>query len=104
MAQANTFAKRFAGTRYWPDRQWDLAIVLDNSSQRGDHYDELLERASWFYEAVTFSEAMQSQTPGAGQAYLGRLHRREWRVARRWRDVHAAHASRPSREAFLVRD
>ena len=71
MAQANTFAKRFAGSRYWPDRQWDLAIVLDNSAQRGDDYDELLERASWFYEAVSFSEAMKSQTPGAGQAYLG---------------------------------
>ena len=36
MAQANTFAKRFDGSRYWPDRQWDLAIVLDNSAQRGD--------------------------------------------------------------------
>jgi hypothetical protein len=71
MAQANTFAKRFEGSRYWPDRQWDLAIVLDNSAQRGDHHDELLERASWFYEAVSFSSAMKSQTPGAGQAYLG---------------------------------
>jgi hypothetical protein len=71
MAQVNTFAKRFGGSRYWPDRQWDLAIVLDNSAQRGEHYDELLERASWFYEAVSFSAAMKSQTPGAGQAYLG---------------------------------
>ncbi len=71
MAQANTFAKRFAGSRYWPDRQWDLAIVLDNSAQRGPDYDELLERASWFYEAVSFSEAMKSQVPGVGQAYLG---------------------------------
>jgi hypothetical protein len=71
MAQANTFAKRFAGSRYWPDRQWDLAIMLDNSTQRAEHYDELLERASWFYEAVSFSEAMKSQIPGVGQAYLG---------------------------------
>ena len=71
MAQANTFAKRFDGARYWPDRQWFLAIDLDNSAQRGDGYDQLLERASWFYEAVTFSEAMKSQTPGVGQAYLG---------------------------------
>lgn len=70
MAQANTFAKRFAGARYWPDRRWDLAIVLDRSSQRADGYDELLERASWFYEAVSFSAAMKSTTPGAGQAYL----------------------------------
>jgi hypothetical protein len=71
MAQANTFVKRFPDSRYWPDRQWDLAIVLDNPQQRGDHHDELLERASWFYEAVSFSEAMKSQTPGIGQAYLG---------------------------------
>jgi hypothetical protein len=71
MAQANTFAKRFEGSRYWPDRVWDTAIVLDNSTQRGEFYDELLERASWFYEAVSFSEAMKSQTPGVGQAYLG---------------------------------
>ncbi|MEV7694080.1 DUF1254 domain-containing protein [Microbacterium sp. NPDC089189] len=71
MAQANTFAKRFAQGTYWPDRAWEQAIVLDNSAQRGDGYDELLERASWFYEAVSFSEAMKSRTPGVGQAYLG---------------------------------
>ncbi|MET0325150.1 MAG: DUF1254 domain-containing protein, partial [Ilumatobacteraceae bacterium] len=71
MAQANTFVKRFPDSRYWPDRRWELAIVLDNPQQRGDDYDELLERASWFYEAVSYSEAMKSQTPGVGQAYLG---------------------------------
>jgi hypothetical protein len=71
MAQANAFAKRFDGSRYWPDRQWDLVLPMDNSAQRGPHYDELLERTSWFYEAVSFSEAMRSQTPGKGQAYLG---------------------------------
>ncbi len=71
MAQANTFAKRFDQGPYWPDRVWEQAIVLDNSAQRGQGYDELLERASWFYEAVSFSEAMKSTTPGVGQAYLG---------------------------------
>jgi hypothetical protein len=71
MAQANTFAKRFEQGSYWPDRAWELAIVLDNSAQRGEGYDELFERASWFYEAVSFSEAMKSTTPGVGQAYLG---------------------------------
>lgn len=71
MAQANTFAKRFEQGSYWPDRRWEQAIVLDNSAQRGNGYDELLERASWFYEAVSFSEAMKSTTPGVGQAYLG---------------------------------
>ncbi|MGR0318855.1 DUF1254 domain-containing protein [Agromyces sp. ZXT2-3] len=71
MAQANTFAKRFEQGPYWPDRVWEQAIVLDDSAQRGDGYDELFERASWFYEAVSFSEAMKSRTPGVGQAYLG---------------------------------
>ena len=71
MAQANAFAKRFDGSTYWPDRQWDLVLPMTNSAQRGEHYDQLLERTSWFYEAVSFSEAMRSQTPGKGQAYLG---------------------------------
>jgi hypothetical protein len=71
MAQANTFAKRFPGAHHWPDRQWDLAIQMSSSAQRGEGYDELLERASWFYEAVSFSSAMKSRTPGLGQAYLG---------------------------------
>jgi hypothetical protein len=70
MAQANSFAKRFPGSRYWPDRRWDLVLQMESSAQRGDFYDELLERASWFYEAVSFSAAMKSQTPGEGQAYL----------------------------------
>ncbi|HEY3759302.1 MAG TPA: DUF1254 domain-containing protein [Solirubrobacteraceae bacterium] len=70
MAQVNSFAKRFAGARYWPDRRWDLVLQLERSNQRGPHYDELLERAAWFYEAVSFSAAMKSQTPGVGQAYL----------------------------------
>jgi hypothetical protein len=71
MAQANAFAKRFDGSTYWPDRRWDLVLPMTNSAQRGEHYDQLLERTSWFYEAVSFSEAMRSQTPGKGQAYLG---------------------------------
>ncbi|NED79784.1 DUF1254 domain-containing protein [Streptomyces sp. SID11233] len=70
MAQANSFAKRFDGSRYWPDRQWDLVLMLDRSDQRAEHHDQLLERAAWFYEAVSFSAAMKSQTPGLGQAYL----------------------------------
>ncbi|MEU3480361.1 DUF1254 domain-containing protein [Streptomyces sp. NPDC033754] len=71
MAKTNSFAKRFPGSRYWPDRQWDLVLMLDRSDQRADHHDQLLERAAWFYEAVSFSEAMKSRTPGLGQAYLG---------------------------------
>jgi hypothetical protein len=71
MAQANSFAKRFPTAQYWPDRQWDHVVNLENSAQRGNGYEELLERTAWFYEAVSFSKAMNSQTPGVGQAYLG---------------------------------
>ena len=71
LAQTNAFAKRFDGARVWPDRQWDKVATLASSSQRAGDHDQLLERASWFYEAVTFSQAMDSQVPGLGQAYLG---------------------------------
>jgi hypothetical protein len=71
IARANSFAKRFPGSRYWPDRQWDLVLMLDSPDQRAEGYDQLLERAAWFYEAVSYSQAMKSQTPGKGQAYLG---------------------------------
>ena len=103
MAQANTFAKRFEGSRYWPDRQWDLAIVLDNSAQRGDGYDELLERASWFYEAVSFSAAMKSQTPGSGRPTSAPTPM-PTAMARRRPRLHPACPGRPAGEALLVGD
>ena len=49
-----------------------LVLQLDRSDQRADGYDQLLERAAWFYEEVSFSAAMKSQTPGAGQDYPAR--------------------------------
>ena len=102
MAQANSFAKRFPDARYWPDRQWDLVAQLDHSDQRGPYYDQLLERAAWFYEAVSFSEAMKSQTPGAGQAYLGTYTDSDGDVARRLRELHLRGAGEPAGEAVLV--
>jgi hypothetical protein len=33
-------------------------------------YDQLDERAAWFYEAVVVSKAMLTQTPGVGQRYI----------------------------------
>ena len=71
MAQSNTFAKRFASARHWPDRRWDFVLDMSDSSQRAKNHDELMERTAYFYEAVTYSNAMNTKTPGAGQAYLG---------------------------------
>jgi hypothetical protein len=71
IAKANTFNKRFANVRHWPDRRWEYALFIKNSAQRDEHYDQLLERTAWFYEAVTNTNGMVSKTPGLGQAYLG---------------------------------
>src|SRR4051794_36321570 len=101
MAQANTFAKRFDGSRYWPDRQWDTAIVVDDPGQRGTFYDELLERASWFYEAVPFGGDEEPHA-GRGTGVPRRLHRRHRRMARRRSRVHVAHSGRPAGQAVLV--
>ena len=71
IAKANTFAKRFPQARYWPDRQWDTVLNITDPSQRVAYYDQLWERSAWFYEAVTNTKGMVSQTPGLGQTYLG---------------------------------
>ena len=71
IAKANTFAKRFAKARYWPDRQWDTVLNIDDPSQRVANYDQLWERSAWFYEAVTNTKGMVSHSPGLGQTYLG---------------------------------
>lgn len=71
IAKANTFAKRFPQARYWPDRQWDTVLNIEDPSQRVANYDQLWERTAWFYEAVTNTKGMVSHTPGLGQTYLG---------------------------------
>ncbi|WP_428353984.1 DUF1254 domain-containing protein [Methyloprofundus sp.] len=68
MAKANDLAKRNTEP-YWPDANWKLALGLD-PSQRATNYDELDERAEWFYEAVSSSNAMVTTTPGVGSIYL----------------------------------
>lgn len=70
MAEANSFAKRFPDILHWPNHRWEYVITMDDPSQRlGDIY-QFAERTAWFYEAVTFSKAMNTKTPGVGQAYL----------------------------------
>jgi hypothetical protein len=71
MAMSNSFNKRFEDTYHWPDRKWDYVMALTNSNQRAENYDEFFRRSSYFFEAVTFSNAMISKTPNLGQAYLG---------------------------------
>lgn len=69
MAMANDFDRRFESAFYAPDTKWDLALA-HNLDQRHEHYDQLDERAAWYYEALTTSAGMTSSTPGVGSTYL----------------------------------
>ena len=68
MAKANDLAKRDTKP-YWKGASWKLALGLD-PSQRAKFYDQLDERAAWFYEALSTSKGMVTTTPGLGSVYL----------------------------------
>mgnify|MGYP001337750819 CR=1 FL=1 len=70
MAKANSFDKRFPGSRYQPNAHWDYVIMADPAQDLPD-YSQLDERGAYFYEAVALSKGMVTKTPGVGQAYLG---------------------------------
>ena len=69
MAMANDFAKRDGMGHYAEGSNWDIALVVD-VDQRAENYDQLDERAAWFYEALTTSKGMTTTTPGVGSIYL----------------------------------
>jgi hypothetical protein len=68
MAKANTSDKRVEPP-FWPGTNWKHALVV-SVDQRMPGYDQLDERAAWFYEAVAVSKGMLTQTPGVGQRYI----------------------------------
>jgi hypothetical protein len=70
MARANGYAKRFPGSKVWPDKKWEYSLFLTETNQEAPNYTELDQRASWFYEAVGVTVGMMGRTVGAGQVYL----------------------------------
>jgi hypothetical protein len=68
MAKANTSDKRVEPP-FWEGTNWKHALVV-SPDQKANTYDQLDERAAWFYEAVVISKAMLTQTPGVGQRYI----------------------------------
>ena len=102
MAQANSFAKRFDGSRYWPDRQWDLVLPMTNSAQRGDG----LRRAPRAHLVVLRGGDVLrgDEEPDAGQGpgLPQRLHRLRRQLAGRRRQLHPARSGRPAGQAVLV--
>jgi len=70
MARTIAFAKRFPGVKVWPDRGWEFALALSETSQEVATRTQFDERTSWFYEAVGVSVGMMGRSVGAGQVYL----------------------------------
>src|SRR5262245_31802331 len=68
MAKANTPDNRVEPP-FWPGTNWKHALVV-SVNQRMPGYDQLDERAAWFYEAIAVSKGMLTQTPGVGQRYI----------------------------------
>jgi hypothetical protein len=68
MAKANTTDKRVEPP-FWEGTNWKHALVV-SVDQKGLTYDQLDERAAWFYEAVVISKAMLTETVGVGQRYI----------------------------------
>jgi hypothetical protein len=68
MAKANTTDKRVEPP-FWEGTNWKHALVV-SPDQKANTYDQLDERAAWFYEAVVVSKGMLTQTPGVGQRYI----------------------------------
>jgi hypothetical protein len=68
MAKANTSDKRVEPP-FWPGTNWKHALVV-SVDQRKPNYDQLDERAAWFYEAVAVSKGMLTETPKVGQRYI----------------------------------
>jgi hypothetical protein len=68
MAKANTSDRRMEPA-FWPGTGWKHALVV-SVDQRKPGFDQLDERAAWFYEAVAVSKGMLTQTPGVGQRYI----------------------------------
>jgi hypothetical protein len=69
MAKANNFAKDFEEAHYVGGSHWDFAAVAA-PDQRAEFYDQIDERAAWFYEVVTNNPAMHGHLTGKGQVYL----------------------------------
>ncbi len=69
MSRTIAYAKRVPGAEVWPGKRWEYALMVE-VNQQGKNFAQLDERASWFYEAIGNTQAMQGKTLGAGQLYL----------------------------------
>ena len=69
MAKVNTYTRRFAEPM-WPGTHWKDVLTV-NTTQHEEFFDQLDERAAYYYEGVVISEGMRLKKPGPGQRYVG---------------------------------
>lgn len=70
MAKAMMADRRVPSAFYRHGSHWEI-VTIAATDQRAEHFDQLDERGSWFYEAVLNNKAMRSSKPGKTQVYLG---------------------------------
>jgi hypothetical protein len=68
VARANAMEPYFSEP-YWEGTQWYRLIDFPVEQEDDVRY-YVDERAAWFYEAVTTTKGMKTETPGVGQIYL----------------------------------
>ena len=68
VARANAMEPYFSEP-YWGGTQWYRLIDFPVEQEDDVRY-YVDERAAWFYEAVTTTKGMKTETPGVGQIYL----------------------------------
>lgn len=78
MARANSMEHPHAKP-FWKGTRWHRLLDFP-LAQVDDKRTYVDERAAWFYEAVTSSGQMQTNTPGTGQVYLSTKRDRDGNV------------------------
>lgn len=70
MAKANTFEKRFDDVYYNSETHWKYVMIW-HWTHETEYYHQMDEMAAYTYEAIGTNQAMATEIPGVGQAYLG---------------------------------
>ncbi|MGB0596495.1 MAG: DUF1254 domain-containing protein [Rubripirellula sp.] len=71
IAMVNTFSRESYKEKHWPDRSWLYILNMEHLDQVHPNYFEVMEIASYSYEAITTSKGMVLNNVGSGSKYLG---------------------------------
>lgn len=71
IAMVNTFSRESTKEKHWPDRNWLYILNMEHLDHIDPNYYEVMEIASYTYEAITTSKGMILDNVGSGSKYLG---------------------------------